>query len=1448
MLKKLATLMLVLCGLSAFGQSHTLPTLDRTNNWTGVNTFVPGNLRLGSTNLTCAGSQVMTGFTFQFNPICGSALTGVASLNGLTGAVTLAAGTNISFTTSGNTLTIAASGGGGGGSLNTLPNDELTNTVGNTAQDMFNFISNATYTPQTAVNDAVTNHGMATLLPTSSGVFTNNSNIKVQDYEHLGAMYRSLTEWGAQCDSRQVNVNITVTSTTVSINNDFFHHADVGKVIVLTGSVGGVPTAFETVISALISPSGDNAASATMTTAAPFGGSFLGGVLGHDDTASIQKALDTGAGMTIPVGMCLTHTLTYKDNSLLGLDGNASSLAGMPGETIIQQIDPSQAASAAGYGVRISNFTAFVHNAIDATQAWQIINDSGTTSKTSLYQPTGILTAASNNPLAPGWFQGSGTNFSGAINGVGAISSGSPTLMTVPAGARLPTNSQKIVFPYLTTVFTTTVASVNTGTRVVTLNAAYPGSTASQIEWFAGTSPQTIAANVSGGSCPSSITVTNPITASPVTESNVAPVGLIQIDGEQFTYRGKSNAATPNAPYFLTITGCAQNGTTRTAHTSGATVVPLNQFKPTTPWPVTPTINAGATTPTLAAFYPAWNVGNGFWEAPVANGATGVFGVGSFANATVSNLHIDAYPTTDAVNNTVGFYLVSLPYSTSFRDIDMTAYYGIAEGVPAFNSGAGWAAAQPTADGTRWEAIRINACNDMSIIAGNQNTYKDFNVYSQCEQTIGTTVGANTAWYFSYSWNDETGGILSAAAKNHMINLYAEPETGPQYGLYPVYQMDCFDCIWDDMHMGGGGENIVGGTNQHWRGGNFNNTAFFPTINYGSGNSADYGTLLVTSPALSNTYGSSGLIDYGNNSNWLGLTGNSGQTGPFGPNSIGVGNNRQPIPSQTNETFNTGNINSMYTSSDGGFIPASEFNSSFSFESQAMNVPWHYDSSLLPDGSIAGGAVGCFLSGTSTNNCFSFLFNQRGIPVGPMQRIVAGKYTMYVASKSTGAATSYSLSLGVCSPGSVGAYSIPVTSTYSVTSVQVDLTTQGTCSGGIGLGFGFSNAADTLSVAYVDFAPVGVQPTDNNINILNQIKLNGSTGTSGQCIVSGGSGSPDVWGTCSGGGGGGGSVTSVGITAPTWLTVTNSPITTAGNIAIASAVEAPNLVLASPTSGSGALAPRALVVNDIPTGLPYLTGLSGDVVATGTGVVASTVNRIGGGTLLSTFTGLLQNNAGTVVQATTFSLTGSGQVGTRYTDGVNVVTFSATPVFDLSLGDTQMITLTADVTSSTFTNAPAAGFSQVARFIICQDGTGNHKFVWPTSIQGVTPVTQIASQCTSEFFNVTNSLAIADNYNTENCISSASPAVCDQATIGEIAIPTGTNPTLQINTTAWTAHSQLIFSPDSTKGADLSVTCNTNVPPAYMITSAVANTSVTLTFYGTISTNPLCGTFSIRNP
>lgn len=76
-------------------------------------------------------------------------------------------------------------------------------------------------------------------------------------------------------------------------------------------------------------------------------------------------------------------------------------------------------------------------------------------------------------------------------------------------------------------------------------------------------------------------------------------------------------------------------------------------------------------------------------------------------------------------------------------------------------------------------------------------------------------------------------------------------------------------------------------------------------------------------------------------------------------------------------------------------------------------------------------------------------------------------------------------------------------------------------------------------------------------------------------------------GACHAAGGGSGTVTSVALTAPSWLTVGGSPITTSGTLALTGTAQAANTLLGGPATGADAApAFRALVVADLPTGIP----------------------------------------------------------------------------------------------------------------------------------------------------------------------------------------------------------------------------------------------------------------------
>lgn len=80
-----------------------------------------------------------------------------------------------------------------------------------------------------------------------------------------------------------------------------------------------------------------------------------------------------------------------------------------------------------------------------------------------------------------------------------------------------------------------------------------------------------------------------------------------------------------------------------------------------------------------------------------------------------------------------------------------------------------------------------------------------------------------------------------------------------------------------------------------------------------------------------------------------------------------------------------------------------------------------------------------------------------------------------------------------------------------------------------------------------------------------------------------------------------------------------------------------------------------------------------------------------------------------------------------------VVPFSATPTFNAASGSTFLITLTGNVTSSTFSNAING---MVYTFHVCQDSSGLHSFAWPANVKAtgliVIPATAVASTCSTQ--------------------------------------------------------------------------------------------------------------------
>jgi hypothetical protein len=111
-----------------------------------------------------------------------------------------------------------------------------------------------------------------------------------------------------------------------------------------------------------------------------------------------------------------------------------------------------------------------------------------------------------------------------------------------------------------------------------------------------------------------------------------------------------------------------------------------------------------------------------------------------------------------------------------------------------------------------------------------------------------------------------------------------------------------------------------------------------------------------------------------------------------------------------------------------------------------------------------------------------------------------------------------------------------------------------------------------------------------------------------------------------GSGGGSGTVTSVGLSTPSWLTVAGSPVTTTGTLAVtATTGQTANQFLATPNGSTGAVSLRSIVAADIPTLNQNTTGTaSGSLIGvqfltTGTtytptsGTTKAVIILVGGG-------------------------------------------------------------------------------------------------------------------------------------------------------------------------------------------------------------------------------------------
>jgi len=228
--------------------------------------------------------------------------------------------------------------------------------------------------------------------------------------------------------------------------------------------------------------------------------------------------------------------------------------------------------------------------------------------------------------------------------------------------------------------------------------------------------------------------------------------------------------------------------------------------------------------------------------------------------------------------------------------------------------------------------------------------------------------------------------------------------------------------------------------------------------------------------------------------------------------------------------------------------------------------------------------------------------------------------------------------------------------------------------------------------------------------------------------------SGSAWATVGTGGGGGGtgSVSSVGLSAPSWLTVSGSPVTTSGTLALTATAQTSNTFLAGPVSGAAsALAPRALHAND----LWAITNLTVDTI---------TVSNLNADTLVIQTN---RANEGVFTNGLTLNGTritswpsGGTNASAVYVDGstVNNPNFTGTSEITNTVSGTNisMALRVSGVTAATYTNAIFTVDSK-GRLTSAASGTASSQVLNDGSAIG-SPNFQTSSDVTNTVVSSTN--------------------------------------------------------------------------------------------------------------
>lgn len=1209
----------------------------------------------------------------------------VISLNNIQGTVNLQQGANVTLTPSGQNIIISAQTGAGtpGGPWNSARYGSATGTalpspspslfqIDNTTSlgQLNSLISslqgNAASTgfPQVGLGTVTIPDGVSLPGYTNATSVSGNGNAGVGINDIRSGVHTTpLSTWGvpagvgsAGC-AREIGVKLTSGSTTAVPNLSAFSSADVGSTLVLTGTLSGIPTRFMPTISSYNAGTG----AVTISTPDPFPGSSVvfGGWVGYLATSVMQGAME-GLGIgnltgQIPSGCAiLTDTIAWdKGQSLFGDSPANAQIIGIPARDIFQNPDSPAAGSVTRQGLVFGHVKLIVNNDIDATKPWQAIDASGvTTAQTPLNRPFADHTQPSNDPLGPGWAQGPGPYNSGAQNYVAKITSGSP-IICVPTSelGRLTTGHQE-VFRDTPTIFKSTVSSL-TGAGCPSGSSGVTltsnaPATIAQAEGVDTTSIQSLSVAMAAGAITYPKTIT---VANPTTP----------VPGFESNVAGHGHLKIGNEEYDY------QGGNNAIASSGPYTFILQAGPATTAGWaigtPVVPMNPCYASYETPYPVVPTVNSGN---STPA--GAE-FFPAWCMGNAAISmpQANGNTYAGTGLADSYLQDVLVNVTDGSYLNQHSTGCYY----------VGGNNASYETSYDGLQcigqqYGIIQGPASTGQHGVAavgptGQRNHYRDVvlrnavnMVFDQMEVSSIEGVSAYTTGYnpvdgtpignmtFEIMGNTYDEQTGNVVSNTAFINLQGH-NAEPENGSHiEIPVYSETDCFTCTITS----TNFEGSLNY------FNGTSNQMVNSQLSGSALlpviDFGSHNVVEDTSNTSIGPvSNVFGVGSYLEW----GNYGRNGAYsaggaGPKAAGAVGTSEGYDGCDSAYAITGNFAKPYCNEKSGKILSEEWASA----GMGQKI-------LDPTELSQGSYTSCAISPTAACNAVDFNGFSGFLLIGPADRFQPEPYAFYADMKlasGSGSTNVYiraaSNTYATCaSPGTVAQYQPNLTSTWQTFRFDADLSSYSGCT--LTFSFGAGSATGNMQLGATQFLPK---------SLVSHLPI--ATYTAGAAC-------------------------------PTWagpgdlLGIDSTSQYFCG---------ASNTIVAQSLSGGGGV-----------------TGLTGDVTGSGTGSIPTTVSSVGGGTPFASQVAGPECNSGGSGQLVpcnngTFPgvVSGTGIVGGTVINGVYTVPSSATSVFNISIANSQTLTL-AQNTTTTLAAGSAGG--EIVTFTVQENATGGFSFAWPSN-------------------------------------------------------------------------------------------------------------------------------------